>query len=136
MASKSLSAQTQYLAKLEATLGEKHVGTWIGVKPHSPYDDLVEILRDIKAKEADCLVTLGGGSLTDSAKFIVYVLENGVDAVDDVIKMEKALANTGNAPRVSLVFIPTTLSGADAVYAPWDVRKAGGPGSGPVSNDS
>ncbi|KAI1364761.1 hypothetical protein F5Y08DRAFT_306034 [Xylaria arbuscula] len=113
MASKSLSAQTQYLAKLEATLGEKHAGTWIGVKPHSPYDDLVEILRDIKAKQADCLVTLGGGSLTDGTKFIVYALENGVETVDGVIKMEQALANTGNAPRVSLVFIPTTLSGAE-----------------------
>lgn len=78
IASKSLPEQTQCLAKLEATLGEKHAATWIGVKPHSPYDDLVEILQDVKAKKVDCLVTLGGGSLADGAKLIVYALENGV----------------------------------------------------------
>ncbi|KAI0966462.1 hypothetical protein F4678DRAFT_449493 [Xylaria arbuscula] len=121
MASKSLSEQTQCLAKLEATLGEKHAGTWIGMKPHSPYDDLVEILQDVKAKKADCLVTLGGGSLTDGAKLIVYALENGVDTVDDVIKLsepfinqeEEALAGIGNTPSIPLVFIPTTLSGGE-----------------------
>ncbi|KAI8951738.1 hypothetical protein F4801DRAFT_544190 [Xylaria longipes] len=121
MASKSLSEQTKCLAKLEATLGEKHAGTWTGVKPHTPYDDLVEIMQDIKVKKADCLVTLGGGSLADGAKLIVYALENGVDTVDDMIKLsepfiqfgEEIHAGIGNAPSISLVFIPTTLSGAE-----------------------
>ncbi|KAI1314191.1 hypothetical protein F5Y03DRAFT_336372 [Xylaria venustula] len=121
IASKSLSQQTRCLAKLEAALGEKHAGTWIGVKSHSPYDDLVEILQDVKAKRADCLVTLGGGSLTDGAKFIVYALENGVDTVDDVIKLsepfikmeEEAFAGIGKTPTIPLLFIPTTLSGGE-----------------------
>ncbi|KAH8165434.1 hypothetical protein CIB48_g2813 [Xylaria polymorpha] len=121
IASRSLSQQTQCLAKLEATLGEKHAGTWIGIKPHTPYDDLVEIIRDVRAKKADCLVTLGGGSLADGAKLVVYAAENGVDTVDDVIKLsepfikttEEALAGIGQAPRIPLVFIPTTLSGGE-----------------------
>ncbi|KAI0479834.1 Dehydroquinate synthase-like protein [Xylaria cf. heliscus] len=121
IASKSLSEQTQSVAKLEAALGEKHVGTWIGVKPHSPYDGIVEIMHDVKAKKADCLVTLGGGSLTDAAKLIVYALENGVDTVNDVIRLsepfiemtEEAVAGIGKAPSIPLVFIPTTLSGAE-----------------------
>ncbi|KAI1150433.1 hypothetical protein F4825DRAFT_426547 [Nemania diffusa] len=121
IASKSLSKQTSCLAKLEVTLGEKHVGTWIGVKPHSLYDDIVDIMQDIKAKKADCIVTLGGGSLADAAKLIVYALENGVDTVDDVIKLsepfiemtEDALAGIGKMPSIPLIFIPTTLSGAE-----------------------
>ncbi|KAI3327433.1 hypothetical protein F4824DRAFT_488986 [Ustulina deusta] len=121
IASKSLSEQTQCPAKLEATLGEKHVGTWIGVKPHSPYDGLVEIMQDAKVKKADCLVTLGGGSLADGAKLIAYSLENGVDTVDDLINLsepfierpEEASAGIGRAPSIPLVFIPTTLSGGE-----------------------
>ncbi|KAI0454314.1 hypothetical protein F5B21DRAFT_475698 [Xylaria acuta] len=121
IASKSLSEQTQCLAKLEATLGDKHAGTWIGVKPHTPYDDLVGIMQDIKAKKADCLVTLGGGSLADGAKLIVYALENGVDTVDDMIKLSEpfiemtddVFVGVGKAPSIPLVFIPTTLSGGE-----------------------
>ncbi|KAJ8121694.1 hypothetical protein O1611_g10032 [Lasiodiplodia mahajangana] len=89
IASRSLSTQTQYLAKFEATLGEKHAGTWIGVKPHTPYDDLVDIMQDIKIKQVDCLVTLGGGSLADGAKLIAYALENGVETVDDMIELSE-----------------------------------------------
>ncbi|KAI0544635.1 hypothetical protein F4679DRAFT_564116 [Xylaria curta] len=122
IASKSLSSQTQCLAKLEATLGEKHAGTWIGVKPHTPYDDLVDIMKDIKAKKADCLVTLGGGSLADGAKLIVYALENGGDTVDDLIRLSEPFiemtdeaysGGIGKAPSIPLVFIPTTLSGGE-----------------------
>ncbi|KAI1756094.1 hypothetical protein F4782DRAFT_484750 [Xylaria castorea] len=121
IASKSLSSQTQCLAKLEATLGEKHAGTWIGMKSHSPYDDLAEIMQDVKAKKADCLVTLGGGSLADGAKLIVYALENGGDTVDDLIRLsepfiemtEEAYTGIGKAPSIPLVFIPTTLSGGE-----------------------
>ncbi|KAI0111159.1 Dehydroquinate synthase-like protein [Nemania sp. FL0031] len=125
IASRSLSQQTQCLAKLEASLGEKHVGTWIGIKPHTPYDNLLDIMRDIKVKKADCLVTLGGGSLIDGAKLITYALENGVDTVDGmielsqpfIVKIDEAFATTfagiGKMPSIPLVFIPTTLSGGE-----------------------
>ncbi|KAI0206052.1 Dehydroquinate synthase-like protein [Astrocystis sublimbata] len=121
IASRSLSEQTQYLTRFEETLGEKHAGTWIGVKPHSPYDDLVEILHDIRVKKADCVVTLGGGSLADGAKLVVYALENSVDTVDDMIKLsepfieisKEASDGIGRAPSIPLVFIPTTLSGGE-----------------------
>ncbi|KAI0856478.1 hypothetical protein F4860DRAFT_492825 [Xylaria cubensis] len=121
IASKSLSSQTECLKKLETKLGEKHAGSWIGVKSHTPYDDLVEIMHDIKAKKADCLVTLGGGSLTDGAKLIVWALENGGDTVDDLIRLsepfiemtKEAHIGIGKAPKIPLVFIPTTLSGGE-----------------------
>ncbi|KAI1329113.1 Dehydroquinate synthase-like protein [Xylariaceae sp. FL0255] len=121
MASKSLATQTQCLARLEAALGEKHAGTWIGVKPHSPYDGLVEIMQDARAKKADCIVTLGGGSLSDGAKLIVYMMENGVENVDDVIELSKpfikltpeTLAGVGKTPSIPIVFMPTTLSGGE-----------------------
>ncbi|KAI0477846.1 hypothetical protein GGR56DRAFT_429408 [Xylariaceae sp. FL0804] len=51
MPSRSLSSQTQCLARLEAELGDKHAGTWIGAEPHSPYDGLVAIMNDVRVRE-------------------------------------------------------------------------------------
>ena len=75
----------------------------------------------MKAKQADCVVVLGGGSLADGAKLLVYVAENGVETVEDIIDMENdhnkltedTLRGVGNPAKISLVFMPTTLSGAE-----------------------
>ena len=69
--STSLSKHTKYVRSLEKALGKRWVGTWIGIRPHTPWEDLVPIINDMRAKKADLLVTLGGGSLTDGAKVIV-----------------------------------------------------------------
>ena len=71
VASTSLSKQTSHVKDLEAALGDNHAGTWIGIRPHTPWEDLVPIINDMREKSADLLITLGGGSLTDGAKVIV-----------------------------------------------------------------
>lgn len=73
VASTSLSKQTSHVRDLEKALGSNLVGTWIGIRPHTPWEDLVPIINDMREKEADCLITLGGGSLIDGAKIIIYV---------------------------------------------------------------
>lgn len=119
--SKSIAAQTDNLQKLETALGEKHAGSWLGVPAHTPYDGLIPILHDVKEKQADCIVTLGGGSLADGAKLLVYAIENGVDTLEDLIKLEKSFiglkgevfTGIGKPAKIPLIFIPTTLSGAE-----------------------
>lgn len=49
------------------------MGTRIGIKPHTPWDDLVEIINDIQQKGTDAIITLGAGALTDGAKVITFV---------------------------------------------------------------
>ena len=71
VASTSLSNQTSHVKDLEAALGDRHAGTWIGIRPHTPWEDLVPIINDMRDKKADLLITLGGGSLSDGAKVIV-----------------------------------------------------------------
>jgi alcohol dehydrogenase class IV len=44
-----------------------------GIKPHTPWDDILEVVQDIREKQADIIVTLGAGSLTDGAKVISFV---------------------------------------------------------------
>ncbi len=44
-----------------------------GIKPHTSWDDILEIVQDMQGKDADLIVTLGAGSLTDGAKIISFV---------------------------------------------------------------
>ncbi|OCT49619.1 putative Fe-containing alcohol dehydrogenase [Cladophialophora carrionii] len=129
IASTTLSHKTSFVSDLEQALGPRHVKTWHGIRPHSPWDDLVPIINDMRALKPDLLVTLGGGSLADGAKVIVYALANGVGTVAD---LEKILASSdedkgaggaaahvrnrtgqGHDPTVPMVFIPTTLSAGE-----------------------
>ena len=127
VASTSLSKNTDNVQKLEQALGDIHIGTWTGIRPHTPWDDLVPIINDMRAKNADLLITLGGGSLTDGAKIIIYALANGAQTTDDLERMIKQTkadkehatkhfrdrSTTGNPPTVPMIFIPTTLSAGE-----------------------
>ncbi|KAK1716428.1 hypothetical protein BDP67DRAFT_432019 [Colletotrichum lupini] len=126
LASKGLASHSDSLEKLEASLQDHHAGTWMGMPAHTPYDALIPILQDIRKTAADCIVTLGGGSLADGAKMLTYALANGIESVEDLVRLEASYlkpdlgaiargegASLGNAPTIPLVFIPTTLSGAE-----------------------
>ena len=126
LASTSLSKQTNHVKNLEAALALDHVATWTGVRPHTPFDDLVPIINDMREKKADCLITLGGGSLADGAKIIIYALANDVKTLEDLEAMveqtekDKATGNqfsdrstAGKEPTVPIICIPTTLSAGE-----------------------
>ena len=125
IASTTLAAKTDNLQKLESALSGHHSGTWKGIPQHTPYESLVPILQDIREKQADCIVTLGGGSITDGAKFITYALANDVHSLEDILRVETDFLNisldavkaggTGKdkTPEIPLIFIPTTLSGGE-----------------------
>lgn len=126
IASTSLSKQTPYLTQLEEALGSNHAGTWIGMRPHTIWDDLVPIINDIRAKKADIIITLGGSSIGDGAKAITYALANNVQSIEDIYTITRPTAEdlarndkvlqrngVGNAPTVPLICIPTSLSGGE-----------------------
>jgi alcohol dehydrogenase class IV len=71
--SKSLAKNTSYLDDLKQQLGDKLVGTRVGMRSHSLWSEILEVVADVKRCEADCIVTLGAGSLTDAAKVVSYV---------------------------------------------------------------
>lgn len=70
----SLARNTDSLEKLKSTLGEdKVVGVRIGMKSHTLWSEVFEIVQDAKQVGADLLLTLGAGSLTDGAKIVALV---------------------------------------------------------------
>ena len=78
LASGTLSKKTDDLPSLRHAinkqLGEDSVvGIRRGVKPHTYYSDILQIVQEAKDANANCLATLGGGSLTDAAKVVALV---------------------------------------------------------------
>ncbi|TAQ90324.1 hypothetical protein B7494_g1346 [Chlorociboria aeruginascens] len=115
----TLSRETDNLQRLVAALeasGIKVVGVKKGMRSHTPWSQIIEITNEARAGKADCLVTLGGGSLTDGAKIAVLALANdltepsqlarySVEATDPILDVKP--------PTIPLICIPTSLSGGE-----------------------
>jgi alcohol dehydrogenase class IV len=69
----SLARHTPHLEHLERQLGSRLAGTRVGMRSHSLWSEILEVIADARHCEADCIVTLGAGSLTDAAKLVSYV---------------------------------------------------------------
>lgn len=77
----SLARNTDALGRLTAALGaEKVVGRRIGMQSHTLWSEVLEIVAEARGLQADLLLTLGAGSLTDGAKIVALV---GVFLYDD-----------------------------------------------------
>ncbi|KAI9811471.1 MAG: hypothetical protein M1827_005454 [Pycnora praestabilis] len=121
ISSGSLAKNTEALISLQKAMGDRVVGTRIGMKPHTLWSEVLEIVKEAKQANADLLITLGAGSLTDASKIISLALANSVSTFSDLASLAAASqkqANSGdrqsiNAPTVSIISIPTSLSGGE-----------------------
>ncbi|KAJ5638330.1 hypothetical protein N7490_008209 [Penicillium lividum] len=112
----SLSRNTDALDRLINALGsEKVVGCRIGMKTHTLWSEVLEIVEDARNVQADLLMTLGAGSLTDGAKIVAFALANQVHTAEDL----ETLAECPNkraqifTPTVPIISIPTSLSAGE-----------------------
>jgi alcohol dehydrogenase class IV len=73
IAGKSLTQNTTFTSDLQKALGSSLVKTRVGMSPHTLMSEVLEIVEDCRIVNADCIVTLGGGSVSDAAKVIAFV---------------------------------------------------------------
>lgn len=74
--SESLSKTTDVVERLKTALNTadvRVVGTHIGMRPHTYYSEVLQVLHEVKDSGADSIVTVGGGSLVDGAKAVSFV---------------------------------------------------------------
>lgn len=74
--SESLSKTTDVVKRLGSALNDEKitvVGTHIGMRPHTYYSEVAQVLKEVKDSGADSIVTVGGGSLVDGAKAVSLV---------------------------------------------------------------
>ncbi|KAI7158077.1 general substrate transporter [Hortaea werneckii] len=133
VASRSLSQNTGNVNRLEQALDDSHVATWPGFSPHTPWNEVLDATKDAKQKKTDCIVTIGGGSLTDGAKAMLLLLANDITTLDQLREFQARAADTQKkllssgtnvqtitskdipcvSPNIPLICIPTTLSGGE-----------------------
>lgn len=74
--SESLSKTTDVVQRLDSVLNSDNVrivGTHIGMRPHTYYSEVLQVMYEVKESGADAVVTVGGGSLIDGAKAVSLV---------------------------------------------------------------
>ncbi|KAI0406661.1 putative Fe-containing alcohol dehydrogenase [Xylaria palmicola] len=115
--SRSLAADTAHLERLRRQLGARLAGVRLGMRPHSLWSEILEVAADVRRCEADCIVTLGAGSLTDAAKIVSYAVANSVSTADELASLSADGASerrtTIHPSAIPIVCIPTTLSGGE-----------------------
>lgn len=115
MVSGTLNGNTDEIEKIRARLGPRCVGTFDAMPPHTPREAVIAAAEQARAANADLIVTVGGGSITDGAKAVQLCLANDVRTVDDIdrIRAVKGVAPDMNAPTVRQISVPTTIAGGE-----------------------
>lgn len=118
VASRSLS-HTGVLAGEVATLvGDKLAGRYHEIVPHVPRGSALRLADELRAREVDTVVALGGGSVVDTVKAAVLAVTMGCrfEADFDALVRQPGFGPRLRAPvsnPVRVVALPTTLSGAE-----------------------
>jgi len=111
MVSGTLNRETDEIGKIRAALGNRCVGLFDRMPPHTPRSAVIAAAAQAREAGADLIVTVGGGSITDGAKAVQLCLANGITTVEglDVCRDEAGL----KAPTVRQISVPTTLSAGE-----------------------
>ncbi len=114
----SIVREREVLGNVKDVLGARFVGCFDGCRQYTPRSTVVESLRIARDLAADLLVSLGGGSVVDTAKATVLGLAEGLSEAPefDAYRGSGENACRLSSPTLPVVALPTTLSGAE--YTP------------------
>lgn len=111
MVSGTLNRETGEIAKIRAALGNRYAGLFDKMPAHSPRSAVIAAANMAREAQADLIVTVGGGSITDAAKAVQICLANDVDTVEGMDRVRGGA--TFNPPTIRQVSVPTTLSAGE-----------------------
>ena len=94
MVAGTLNRQTDEIDKIRTSLGPRCVGTFDSMPPHTPREAVIAATAQARATDADLIVTVGGGSITDGAKAVQLCLANDISTIEDIdrIRASKGVA--------------------------------------------
>jgi maleylacetate reductase len=115
MVSGTLNRETGEIEKIRKALGPRCVATFDAMPPHTPRAAVVAASEQARLANADLIVTVGGGSITDGAKAVQLCLANDVRTADDIdnIRANKGVMPPVKAPTVRQISVPTTIAGGE-----------------------
>ena len=111
MVSGTLDRETAVISTIRDALGDRFAAQFAAMPAHSPRGAVVEATAKAREADADLIVTVGGGSLTDGGKAVQLCLANGVAAAADIDRL--VAGEDVRPPEIRQVSIPTTLSAGE-----------------------
>lgn len=120
LAGATLARETDEISRIEQALGSRHAATHTGIKPHGPREDVLAAANHARSVNADLVVTVGGGSVTDAGKVMLLCLKHRIASVEDFEPYHTTVDASGNmvlpvfeGPDIPIVCVPVTLSGGE-----------------------
>jgi maleylacetate reductase len=115
MVSGTLARETDETEKVRRALGNRCVGVFDRMPPHTPRHAVIAATGQAREARADLIVTVGGGSITDGAKAVQLCLANDVRTPEalDALRPVNGAPPPCNAPSVRQITVPTTLSAGE-----------------------
>ena len=120
MVSNTLNRNTDEIDKVRRALANRYAGTFDRMPAHTPRGAVIEATEAARAADADLIVTIGGGSITDGGKAVQMCLANDSRSPEAIDKLRPAKGSDGivgpppmNPPTVRQISVPTTLSAGD-----------------------
>jgi len=119
--SPSIQEHTDLIDKLQAALGSLLVGVFVGSVPHTPRRTVLEAVAYAEPLKPDVIISLGGGSDTDTGKSLRLAMWLGIrerDQFDEAYRIykggwEELSAEQLAKPLVPQIGLPTTLISAE-----------------------
>ena len=120
LVSTTLRTTTTEIRDIEAALGDSIACVFDGIKAHGPRSDVLAALGAARAVDADLVITVGGGSVTDAGKVVALGLKHGFEKHEDfegfyvyVDEAGETVVPQFDAPEIRVICCPTTLSGGE-----------------------
>src|SRR3984885_6918676 len=115
MVSGTLKRETDEIEKIRNSLGSRCAATFDAMPPHTPREAVIAAAEQARAANADLIVTVGGGSITDGAKAVQICLANDIRTVDDIdkVRASRGVLPPMAAPAVRQISVPTTIAGGE-----------------------
>jgi maleylacetate reductase len=115
MVSGTLRRETDEIGKIQQALGSRCAAVFDAMPQHTPREAVIAATTQAREANADLIVTVGGGSITDGAKAVALCLANNIRSVEgmDAIRAVKGAPPPMNAPTVRQISVPTTIAGGE-----------------------
>src|SRR6201996_1899922 len=115
MVSGTLRRETDAVEKITRALGGRCAAIFDAMPAHTPREAVIAATEQARNANADIIVTIGGGSITDGAKAVQLCLANDIRTVDgiDAIRTRKGVVPPMHAPSVRQISVPTTIAGCE-----------------------
>src|ERR1700751_3306561 len=113
MGSGTLRRETDAVENISRVLGSRCAAIFDAMPAHTPREAVIAATEQARKANADLIVTIGGGSITDGAKAVQLCLANDISTVEgiDSIRAVRGVSPPMNAPIMRQISVPTTIAG-------------------------